>query len=101
MRNYDWINKEVMELFYGRIIKIICSKHKSLQNTADELNSFAKTKNMNTYIKPQNVDMWIRGSIPTAEYAKVLELYMYENLSASELLEILNIKNLKISEQVH
>ena len=27
-----------------------------------------------------------------------IELYMYENLSASELLEILNIKNLKISE---
>lgn len=92
MQNYDWISKEIMQLFYTRIIKAIRARHKSMQQVADELNYFAKTKDMNTYIKPQNIDMWLRGSIPNSEYAKILELYLYENLSASELLEILNIK---------
>lgn len=94
MGNYEWISKEVMQLFYGRIIKAVRARHKSMQQTADELNYFAKTKGINTYIKPQNIDMWLKGSIPGSEYAKILELYLYESLSASELLDILNIKEL-------
>ncbi len=92
MQKYDWISKELMQLFYTRIIKSIRARHRSMQQTADELNGFAKTKGIDSYIKPQNIDMWLKGSIPSSEYAKILELYLYENLSAVELLDILNIK---------
>ncbi len=92
MKNYEWISSEIMQLFYTRIIRAIRARHKSMQQTADELNYFAQKKGMKTYIKPQNIDMWLKGSIPGSEYAKILEMYLYEHLSAAELLEILNIK---------
>jgi hypothetical protein len=88
-----------MRLFYARIIRAIRARHKSMQQTADELNYFAKTKGIDTYIKPQNIDMWLKGSIPSSEYAKILELYLYEHLNASELLDILDIKEYVLKDK--
>ena len=87
-----------MQLFYERIIKTIKARQNSLQATATHLNYFAEEKGMKTYIKPQNVNMWLKGSIPSGDYAKVLELYMYENFTAGELLEVLNIKEAVAAE---
>jgi len=70
-----------------------------MQQTADELNCFAKSKGINTYIKPQNIDMWLRGSIPNSEYAQILELYLYEYLNASELIDILDIKEYMLEDK--
>lgn len=85
-----------MALFYQRIIEKIHKDSSSLRQTADILNDFGKEKGLELYIKPQNVDIWLKGSIPSNDFAKVIEMYLYDNLSAKDLLEILNIEeNLK------
>jgi hypothetical protein len=81
-----------MQLFYGRLTQQLRKRFKSLGHTASALNYFAQEKGMQTYIKAQNVDMWLKGSIPNSEYARVLELYMFENFTAAEFLEVVSVK---------